>query len=74
LFGNAGSTKGATLYSTFTPCIECSKMAISVGINRIVTLANYPEDATNLLKEAKIMLVRLTPTLLKPWISFIGQG
>jgi hypothetical protein len=49
-------------------------MAISVGINRIVTLANYPEDATNLLKEAKIMLVRLTPTLLKPWISFIGQG
>lgn len=74
LFGNAGSTKGATLYSTFTPCIECSKMAISVGINRIVTLANYPEDATNLLKDAKIMLVRLTPTLLKPWISFIGQG
>jgi len=38
LFGNAGSTKGATLYSTFTPCIECSKMAISVGINRIVIL------------------------------------
>ena len=74
LFGNAGSTRGATLYSTFAPCIECSKMAISVGINRIVTLANYPEDATNLLKEAKIMLVRLTPTLLKPWISFIGQG
>src|SRR5207244_10655571 len=36
LFGNAGSTRGATLYSTFAPCTECSKVRISVGIKRRV--------------------------------------
>jgi dCMP deaminase len=68
LFGNAGSTKGATLYSTFAPCIECSKMAISVGISRIVVLTDYPEDGTGLLSSAKISLVRLDADKLKPWI------
>ena len=73
LFGNAGSTNGATLYSTFAPCIECSKMAISVGIRRIVVLADYPEDGTQLLNAANIKLVKLDPDLLKPWISLISQ-
>jgi dCMP deaminase len=71
LFGNAGSTRGATLYSTFTPCIECSKMAISVGIKRIVIIADYPEDGTQLLHEAKVDLVRMNPELLKPWLTII---
>lgn len=73
LFGNAGSTKGATLYSTFAPCLECSKMAISVGITRIVVLANYPEDGTQLLKEARIKLQRLKQNSLNHWISLISQ-
>ena len=71
LFGNAGSTRGATLYSTFAPCIECSKMVISVGIKRIVMIADYPEDGTQLLKEAKIDLVKLDPGALRPWLSVI---
>jgi dCMP deaminase len=71
LFGNAGSTKGATLYSTFAPCIECCKMAISVGIKRIVIIADYPEDGTQLLKEAKVDLFRMNPEVLKPWLSVI---
>ena len=71
LFGNAGSTKGATLYSTFAPCIECSKMAISVGIKRIVVIANYPEDGTQLLKEANIELVKMNIQLLNPWLTII---
>ena len=53
LFGNAGSTKGAMLYSTFAPCLECSKMAISVGIKRIVVLAYYPEDGTPAAERCK---------------------
>ncbi len=32
MFGNAGNYQNATLYSTLAPCIECSKMAITVGI------------------------------------------
>lgn len=74
LFGNAGSTRGATMYSTFAPCIECSKMAISVGITRIVVLSDYPEDGTALLGEANIKLVKLDPELLKPWMAAISQN
>jgi dCMP deaminase len=71
LFGNAGSTRGATLYSTFAPCIECSKMAISVGIKRIVVLADYPEDGTQLLKDAKVDFVKLNAGILRPWLTVI---
>jgi dCMP deaminase len=73
LFGNAGSTKGATLYSTFAPCLECSKMAVSVGITRIVVLADYPEDGTQLLKEAKIELQKLNQNRLLHWTMLINQ-
>jgi dCMP deaminase len=73
LFGNAGSTRGATLYSTFAPCLECSKMAISVGITRIVVLASYPEDGTQLLKEAKIKLQKLNQNSLMYWIMHISK-
>jgi dCMP deaminase len=71
LFGNAGSTRGATLYTTFAPCMECTKMAISVGIKRIVVLADYPKDGTQLLCETNIKLVKLNPNLLQNWIGVI---
>ncbi|MFL6318128.1 MAG: deoxycytidylate deaminase [Nitrososphaeraceae archaeon] len=73
LFGNAGSTKDATLYSTFSPCIECSKMSLSVGIRRIVVLSDYAEDGAQLLNAGTIKLVKLDPVLLKPWTSSIYQ-
>jgi dCMP deaminase len=73
LFGNAGTTKDATLYSTFSPCIECSKMSLSVGIRRIVVLGDYAEDGTQLLNAGTIKLVKLDPVLLKPWTSSIYQ-
>src|SRR6478735_9448351 len=73
LFGNAGSTRGATLYTTFTPCIECSKMAIGVGITRIVVLGRYPEDVTGLLKETNIQMTQLDHSNLKKWITQINQ-
>ena len=73
LFGNAGSTKGATLYTTFTPCIDCSKMAIGVGITRIVVLDSYPEDVTQILKETNIQMRHLDYNDLKKWITLINQ-
>jgi dCMP deaminase len=69
LFGNAGSTRGATMYTTLAPCIECSKMAISVGITRIVVMADYPEDGTKLLSEAKVELRKLEFESLRPWAT-----
>ena len=59
------------MYSTLAPCIECSKMAISVGMIRIVVIADYPEDGTKLLGEANIELTKLDFELLKPWTSLI---
>jgi hypothetical protein len=46
-------------------------MAISVGIKRIVVLADYPKDGTQLLSEANIKLVKLNPDLLQDWIAVI---
>jgi len=40
LSGSRESAKGATLYLTLTPCIECSKMIAVAGIERVV----YNED------------------------------
>jgi dCMP deaminase len=74
LFGNAGSTRDATLYSTFSPCIECSKMSLSIGIKRIVILDDYAEDVTQLLNTGIVELIKLDPTMLKPWTSYINQN
>ena len=68
MFGNAGSTRNATLYSTLSPCIECSKMAITVGIGRIVVLSKYTEDGTEILKQANIQLSEMDPSKLQYWL------
>jgi len=52
------STKGASLYVTFSPCLTCAKMIINAGIREVYYNANYPltENAKALLKEAGIKL------------------
>ncbi len=71
LFGN--STKNATIYSTFTPCIECSKMIISVEIKKVVLIENalYPEDGITLLKESKIELKFISREDIEKWKRLI---
>lgn len=55
------SLKGATLYSTFMPCVMCSKMIINSGIVEVVYRAQYPlpESAARLFEEANIAIRRL---------------
>lgn len=50
------SVKGGTLYTTFSPCLNCTKMIINAGIAEVIYNVAYPmEDAsTRLLKEAGI--------------------
>ena len=52
------SIKGAVLYSTFSPCLICTKMIINSGISEVVYNAHYPllNWATGLLKEAGIKI------------------
>jgi dCMP deaminase len=51
------STKGATIYTTFTPCNMCARMIINAGIKEVVAKVSYPDDTgTKLLKEAGVKL------------------
>lgn len=52
------SLKGATLYTTFAPCLLCTKMIINSGIVEVVYNQDYPlnDRAMSLLRECGILL------------------
>jgi len=52
------SLKGATLYTTFSPCLLCTKMIINSGICEVVYNLEYPlnDRAQSLLRECGITL------------------
>jgi dCMP deaminase len=72
VFGNTGSTRGSTLYSTYAPCLECSKMAVSVGVAKVVSLATYPEDGSVLLEDARVSVTRIDRIELERWLSTVA--
>jgi dCMP deaminase len=52
------NSKGATLYVTASPCIECAKLIIQAGIKRVVYSEKYRiTDGIDLLERAKIEVV-----------------
>ena len=54
------SLKGSTLYTTYSPCLLCTKMIINSGIVEVVYNEDYPlnERAMSLLKECGILVRR----------------
>ncbi len=57
------SSQGATLYITDSPCIECAKLIIQAGINRVVYSRKYRiTDGLDLLKRAGIEMDHLENT------------
>jgi dCMP deaminase len=51
------NSKGATIYITSSPCIECAKLIIQAGIKRVVFADMYRTDeGVNLLKRAGITI------------------
>lgn len=52
------SLKGATIYSTFSPCLQCTKMIINSGIVEVVYQSDYPlgKVSLDLLGDAGIQL------------------
>lgn len=57
------SSKGATLYVTTSPCIECAKLIIQAGIKRIVFAELYRlTEGIDLLKRAGINCIHLVST------------
>jgi dCMP deaminase len=55
------SLKGSSLYSTFSPCLLCTKMIINAGITEVVYNHDYPlgETSLKLLQEAGVSVRKL---------------
>jgi dCMP deaminase len=57
------SVRGGTLYTTFSPCLQCTKMIVNAGLDEVAYNAHYPlgDVSLALLREAgvKIRQVRL---------------
>ncbi len=60
------SLKGGTIYTTFSPCLQCTKMIINAGLREVIYLSDYPlgDTALALLSEAAVATsqIDLTPT------------
>ena len=55
------SLKGSSLYSTFSPCLLCTKMIINAGIAEVVYNHDYPlgETSLKLLRDAGVSVRKL---------------
>lgn len=52
---SSNSSKGATIYVTSAPCIECAKLIIQSGIRRVVYSEKYrTEEGCELLRRANV--------------------
>lgn len=59
--GSTQSCKGATLYITYSPCRECSKLIHQSGIERIVYIHNYKDDSgLKFLERAGVEILQIT--------------
>ena len=58
--------KGGTLYTTFSPCLMCTKMIINAGLTEVVYNADYPlgEVALDLLREAGVKIRKVSTLAL----------
>ena len=55
------SCEGATLYLTLSPCKECSKLILQLGIKRIVYIDEYSDEkGLAFFKDAGIEIVKIS--------------
>lgn len=61
---------GATVYTTYHPCVLCAKMLVQAGVKRIVFGGDYPDElAQRILSEAGVKVERFAGE-----IDFPGRG
>ena len=57
---SGNNSKGATLYVTASPCLECAKLIIQSGISRVVYRDEYRlTDGVGLLRKAGIEVEKI---------------
>ena len=69
ILGIEAGASGAILYTTFVPCLECTKMAITIGIKKIVCLDSYPETDFDLINEAGVEVKTLEKEKIQKWAT-----
>ena len=74
ILGIEAGAEGAILYTTFVPCLECTKMAITIGIRRFVCLDEYPEKDHGLVEGAGVEVVRLEKPRVAAWAGRLAAG
>lgn len=58
------SSKGATIYIEYSPCIYCAKLIYNAGITRVVYRELYHSaDGIEFLKQCNIMVEQYVPNL-----------
>lgn len=68
--GISTAGRDVTLYTTLAPCMECTKMAITVGIRRIVCYdGSYPDTDRRLLKESGIQVDTINRDAAVSWLD-----
>jgi|TARA_R110000787_G_scaffold245900_1_gene351712 dCMP deaminase len=53
---STSSSEGATLYSTYSPCIECAKLILQSGIKRVIYAHRYRDDDGRILLDDQIKI------------------
>ena len=57
---NGISSDGSTLYQTYSPCKECSKLIVQAGIKRVVYIEDYRDlSGVEFLRESGIEVERM---------------
>lgn len=59
---SGGSSNGATIYCTHSPCYDCAKLILQAGIKRVVYSEIYCTDSLAFMKERGLTLVCIKPS------------
>ena len=66
LASSTQSAKGATLYLTWSPCKECSKLVLQSGITKLVYTQDYSDnEGIEFLKNHNIEILKIPLSKLK---------
>lgn len=74
ILGIGTGSKNLTLYSTLSPCLECTKMAITVGVKRIVCIDTYSETNQSLLSDSSINMDVIPYDKISRWADLISNN
>ena len=68
------TTNGATLYSTLSPCLQCTKLAVTIGIKRIVYMTEYSQDTNSLIRDAGVETTFMDKARISRWINRLASA